>query len=143
MKPLGIVHPRKARQNTVHAWCIAAFGQARAASPAQRGLRHAEEAIEAAQTVGVDPEQLIALVRYIYARPPGGIEREIGGSGLTLVALAAACGVDADACEVAEVRRVLSKPLEYFTARNQAKDDAGFITQDVCTAPDFTVKGGQ
>ncbi len=56
----------------------------------------------------------------------GDLRQELGGVGVTTLALAAAAGVDADCCELSEVHRVLSKPLEHFTARNAAKNEAGF-----------------
>jgi hypothetical protein len=98
-------------------------------------LRLAEEAIEAAQSAGCDPATLHKLIDYIYARPAGSIHREIGGVGITLLALANAEGLNADACEHGELHRVLSKPLSHFTARNQVKNDAGFIAATPSTDP--------
>lgn len=110
------------------AWCAAAFGAAHANSLPQRGIRHAEEAIELAQAAGAPREMLHRLVDFIYDRPPGDLAQEIGGSGLTLLALAAAAGLNADKEEACEVARVLAKPLEHFTKRNDAKNAAGFNT---------------
>lgn len=118
--------PRDLRQIQVARWCAAAFGKEHQASLLQRGLRHAEEAIEAAQAAGAPEAQVAALVPYIYARPPGALRQELGGSGLTLLALAAAAHESADQAEADELARVLSKPLSHFAARNQAKNDAGF-----------------
>ena len=67
------------------------------------------------------------MVDHIYDRPAGTLFQEIGGSGITLLALAHAAGVNADAAEIAEFQRILAKPLSHFTARNQAKNDAGFL----------------
>lgn len=117
---------RDARQAQVAEWCVAAFGGDHAASLPQRGLRHAEEAIEAAQAAGTNPDQIHKLVDYIYAKPPGDMAQEIGGSGLTLLALANAAGISADDAEAAEVARVLSKPLAHFHERNAVKNAAGF-----------------
>jgi len=117
---------RDDRQRSVAEWCAAAFGVEHQTSVPQRGLRHAEEAIEAAQAARVDPAQLHALIDYIYAKPPGDLKQELGGSGVTLLALAAAAGVSADDAEAAELARVLAKPLKWFHDRNQVKNDAGF-----------------
>ena len=130
--PLGVITTHRGhRQIIARDWAVAAFTAAQARSPTQRGLRHAEEAIEAAQAVGVDPAQLHALSDYIYARPPGGIARELGGSGLTLLLLADAVGMSADACERTELARVLAKPRAHFTARNDLKNSAGFIADGI------------
>lgn len=114
------------RQLEVHNWCRAAFGDDHAKSIEQRGLRHAEEAIECAQAAGCDPATLHKLIDHIYAKPAGELGQEIGGSGVTLLALAHAAGLDADAEEDKEVRRVKSMPLEHFAKRNAEKNAAGF-----------------
>lgn len=67
------------------------------------------------------------LVDFVFSRPVGLLEREIGGVSITLLALAAAAGVSADKCEREEFVRILSKPVDYFTERNKAKNEAGFL----------------
>lgn len=115
------------RQSTVAQWCRAAFGEEQASSIEQRGLRLAEEAIEAAQAAGCDPATLHKLIDHIFAQPVGELGQELGGVGVCLLALADAGGFDADHEERREVDRVLSKPLAHFAARNAAKNAAGFI----------------
>jgi NTP pyrophosphatase (non-canonical NTP hydrolase) len=117
---------RDARQARVAEWCAAAFGIDQASSVEQRGLRLLEEAIEAYQAAGCNREQAHKLVDYVFARPPGKLAQELGGVGITTLALANACGASADAEEARELERVLSKPLAHFAARNQVKNDAGF-----------------
>lgn len=107
-------------------WGVKAFGIDHMTSVPQRGLRLAEEAIELAQACDVKPEQLHKLIDYVYSRPVGPIKSEIGGVSVCLLALSMAVGVDADECEVEEINRVLSKPIEHFTKRNKEKNDAGF-----------------
>lgn len=118
---------RDERQAEVAAWCAAAFGADHAASIPQRGIRHAEEAIEAAQAAGCEREMVLKLVDYVFDRPAGELRQEIGGSGLTLLALAQAAGFSADEAERVEIARVKAKPLDHFAKRNQVKNDAGFI----------------
>jgi len=119
------------RQGKVHGWCRAAFGDDHAQSVKQRGVRMAEEAIEAAQACNVDPAMLHKLIDHIYSKPVGNLPQEIGGVGVTLLALAQAATIDADAEEVREFERVLSIPLAHFAARNAAKNAAGFdVTGD-------------
>jgi NTP pyrophosphatase (non-canonical NTP hydrolase) len=117
---------RDARQEQVHDWCAAAFGADHANSIPQRGIRLLEEAIELAQACGCEREMCHKLIDHIFDKPAGEIGQEIGGVGTTLLALAAAAHRSAEAEERAEVARVLSKPLEYFAARNKVKNDAGF-----------------
>jgi hypothetical protein len=122
---LSRLDARNDRQQVVAAWCRAAFGDAQMASVPQRGLRLAEEAIEAAQAAGCERALLHRLVDHVYDRPVGELPQELGGVGVTVLALAAAAGLSAEHCETAEIARVLAKPLAHFTARNAAKNAAG------------------
>lgn len=117
---------RDSRQDGVHAWCVSAFGKEHSENVEQRALRLVEEAIEAAQACGCDLAMLHKLVDYVYSRPVGKIEQELGGVGLTTLALAAAAGLSADDLEAREFRRVLATPLQTFSERNKQKNEAGF-----------------
>jgi NTP pyrophosphatase (non-canonical NTP hydrolase) len=117
---------RDHRQAETHAWCVAAFGDYDARSIPQRGLRLVEEAIELAQACGCDPAMLHRLIDHVYAKPVGELRQELGGLGVTLLALAQATGLSADDAEVREIERVRAKPLAHFAARNAAKKAAGF-----------------
>lgn len=117
---------RRIRQRKVANWCARAFGWAHARSMEQRGIRFAEEAIEAAQAAGCNPAMLHRLIDHVFAKPVGDLRQELGGVGVTLLALAEAAGVSAEEAEINEVDRVLSMPLEVFAQRNQAKNNAGF-----------------
>lgn len=118
--------PRAARQRQFADWCETAFGRDEATSLPQRGVRLAEEAIEAAQAAGTSREMLHRLVDHVYDHAPGALHQELGGVGVTLLALAAAAKLDADTEEARELARVLAKPLAHFTARNKRKNAAGF-----------------
>lgn len=126
---------RNRRQAETHAWCVAAFGDHDARSIAQRGLRLAEEAIETAQACGCDAAMLHRLIDHVYAKPVGELRQELGGLGVTMLALAQAAGISADAVEQAELERVRAKPLSHFAARNAAKKAAGFHTDDPSAQP--------
>lgn len=117
---------RDERQRIVADWCAAAFGLGQASSVPQRGLRLLEEAIEAYQAAGCDRAMAHKLVDFVFDRPSGTVAQELGGVAVTLLALAAAAGESAEIEEQREIARVLSKPLEHFTARNAAKNGAGF-----------------
>lgn len=117
---------RDVRQERTLAWVQAAFG---VDTVEQRGLRMLEEAIELYQAAGCDQAQAHALIDYVFSRPVGQVAQELGGLGVTLLALAATAGLSADQEEQREVERVLSKPLEHFKARNAAKNAAGFAAR--------------
>jgi hypothetical protein len=117
---------RMHRQTEVTAWCIAAFGHHHATSLPPRALRFLEEAVELFQACGGDLDQAHKLLDFVFARPVGEIGQELGGVGVTLLALATAADYDADEEEEREVKRVTSKPLEQFRRRNEEKNAAGF-----------------
>ena len=116
---------RDERQKIIGAWAIACFTKREARSIPQRGIRLQEESTETFQACGGTREQAHAVVDYVFDRPSGSISQEMGGVGVTLLALGEAIGVSADECEAKEVDRVLSKPTEHFAARNKQKNDAG------------------
>lgn len=120
------MNDRNDRQLEIEVWAQNAFGIAEATSLPQRGLRLLEEAIEAYQAAGGAPDMAHKLVDYVFARPVGELFQELGGVGVTLLALAAAAELSADGCESAEVNRVLAKPLAHFAERNANKNAAGF-----------------
>ena len=117
---------RHSRQYQIQTWCKQAFGYDHATNVEQRGVRFREEAIELAQSVGVTREMALALVDFIFKRDPGAVPQEVGGVSVTLLCLCDAFGIQAEDAERAEINRVLSLPIEHFTARNKAKNDAGF-----------------
>lgn len=117
---------RTERQRQVSGWCVAAFGDDHAKSIEQRGIRMVEEAIEGGQACGCSAEMIHRLVDHIYSKPVGELSQELGGIGVTVLALAEAAGIDSDHAERTEVARVLSKPLKHFADRNAAKNAAGF-----------------
>ncbi len=117
---------RDDRQAAVSAWCAAAFGAEHASSIPQRGVRLLEEATEAYQSAGGTAEMAHRLIDHVFAQPIDPLARELGGIGLTLLALAQAAGLSAEAEEIREFDRVLSKPLSHFNARNEHKNALGF-----------------
>lgn len=117
---------REERQERVGAWARQAFGLEEATSVVHRGLRMLEEAIEAAQAAGVDRAQAHKLLDFVYDRPVGELGQELGGIGITVLALAEAAGLDADGCEQREFDRIMALPQDHFRQRNARKNAAGF-----------------
>lgn len=111
---------RQQRQQDVGAWTLEAFGP-EDYTPPVRARKLLEEAAEAAQAAGVTEEQALARVKHVYSRPIGDLADEVGGVGVTLLALAEAVGVNADLQEEEAFMRVLAKPVEYWRARNKQK----------------------
>ena len=93
-------------QPRVAAWVREVFTNAEAEDVPERALRMAEEALELAQACNVDAEILHRLVDYVFSRPVGAPEKEIAGTMVTVYALAAALGADAQAEFETELLRI-------------------------------------
>lgn len=106
-------------------WAVRCFGMAHVNDPKVRVMRMLEEAIETAQAYEVEDVLVHRLVNVVYQRPPGNSLQEIGGLMLTSAILAGVREFDIDDLLDAEIRRVLSKPVEHFTKRNDEKNALG------------------
>lgn len=108
-------------------WAVRCFGADHVHQRRVRALRIVEEAVELAQACEVDAELVCSLVRNVYSRPKGDVYQELGGVVVTAAVFSAAQFVqDSDLVMLAETRRILAKPVEHFTKRNQDKIDLGF-----------------
>ena len=95
----------KSYQRRVEEWLSACFPPAARADREERTFRFLEEALELAQSNGCSREDAIALVQYVYSRPTGQPELEVGGVMVTLAGLCAAIGLDMDASGEKELQR--------------------------------------
>ena len=90
-------------------WTVACFGDEIAHDKVERIHRFVEEALELAQSVGCDKETILQLVDYVYNRPIGEMEQEIGGVVVTLGALCFAYDIDMENLGQRELDRVWTK----------------------------------
>jgi len=116
---------RKARQREILDWACVTFGQATADITGERIRRFLEEALELAQAVGLDQEAAENMVEYVYARPTGHINQEIGQVGVSLLALAEHLHINAEHEELVEFRRITSLPADHWQSRQNAKAEKG------------------
>lgn len=112
-------------QDRVAGWVIRTFGAPVLRDHEERGLRHAEEAIELAQVLGIDKDRMHLLIDRVYARPVGEVHQELAGSFVTLLAAAESCGIDMMCAALEEVRRIEAKDPEHFRTRNREKAAQG------------------
>lgn len=117
---------RNQRQRQVYDWARTTFGEKHASSQQQRAIRFLEEAIELYQACNGTIDTAHKLIDYVFENPSGEVLQELGGVGVTLLALAEASGISADVAEDKEVQRVLALPQDHFRKRNKVKNDAGF-----------------
>jgi NTP pyrophosphatase (non-canonical NTP hydrolase) len=106
-------------------WAVRSFGEDHVYNSQIRGLRLVEEAVELAQALGITKEKLIYLLDIVYQRKPGVPTQEMGGVMMTATVLCASWGFEAEDAFLQELRRVLDKPTEEFTRRNDEKVKMG------------------
>ena len=94
-------------QLRVGAWVYECFGTDAAEDSLEHADRFIEEALELSQTVpDFTADRAHALVDYVFSRPVGGADQEVGGVMVTLAALCNALGIDMYCAGSSEVRRV-------------------------------------
>ena len=111
----------KTTTEIAYQWALRSFGADHVNNVPVRSLRLAEEAVELAQAAGVTKEKMQALVDVVYSRPVGEIDQEIGGVLMTATVLCALFHTDPEWFFDQELKRVLAKPPEHFTKRNEEK----------------------
>ena len=92
-------------QNRVAKWVRACFGPEVLENRIERNYRFLEEALELVQACGCTKEHATQLVDYVYGRPVGNREQEIGGVMVTLGALCAAQEIEMTAAGEIELER--------------------------------------
>lgn len=93
-------------QERVQPWMLACFNIEIAADKLERNDRFIEEALELVQASAYPAERAHALVEYVYGRPQGDINQEVGGVMVTLAAHCLAHGVDMHAEAERELSRI-------------------------------------
>jgi hypothetical protein len=122
-------------QARVRPWMLACFGEEIARDQLERCDRFIEEALELLQVFGYEPARIHALIDYVYGRPVGELEQEVGGTMLTLAALCLAVpGVDMHACGEAELARVWTK-VDVIRAKQAAKPHGSALPIASANAP--------
>lgn len=92
-------------QRRVVEWMAACFPLSSQSSVEERTHRFLEEALELAQAQGCSREHAHALVEYVYGRPEGDPEVEVGGVMVTLAGLCSAAGIMMDQAGDRELER--------------------------------------
>jgi hypothetical protein len=107
-------------QRRVEPWVQACFGPEVAVDHIERNHRFLEEALELAQACGASAQEVSKLAAYVFARPAGTKEQEVGGVMVTLAALCSAHGMDMHADGDAELAAIWPK-VEAIRAKWLAK----------------------
>jgi PAS domain-containing protein len=116
------------RQQFIYDFAVRVWG-AQAGSQRERALRMVEEALELGQAAGVTWDDVARLAARVYGRPAGEAWQEVGGVIVCVRALCQAMGLSAEYCEVREIERVTSMPLEELQRRHRLKLAAGLTDE--------------
>lgn len=119
-----ITRGRIPEQYRVLTWAVDSFG-AIAKNRDERAARLVEEAMEVAQAENVPLEVIHRIADRIYSRPVGDLGQEIGGLGITILALCENSGIDFTEQTNREFERVLSKPRDWWQKKHAEKVAAG------------------
>jgi len=92
-------------QDRVHSWMRVCFGELIAANRIERNHRFLEESLELVQACGCTQSEAHQLVDYVFGRPVGEIQQEIGGAMVTLAALCNANLIDMETAGDTELAR--------------------------------------
>ncbi|KAA5604440.1 hypothetical protein F1188_16070 [Roseospira marina] len=111
-------------QGAVAPWVEACFGKEIANDRTERNHRFLEEALELVQAAGCTATEAHQLVDYVFGRPVGELEQEIGGVMVTLASLCLAHDVCMHTCGVTELTRVWGK-IDRIRAKQAAKPAFG------------------
>jgi NTP pyrophosphatase (non-canonical NTP hydrolase) len=94
----------------------------------ERTHRFLEEALELAQASGCSRDEVLALVNYVYGRPEGKVEMEVGGVLVTLAGLCGALKLDMEAAGEAELKRNWDR-IELIRAKQASKPHGSPLPQ--------------
>ncbi len=121
VEPVG-AKPREDYQTRIGKWLVECFGNGIAYDRQERNWRFGEEALELIQAQGATKEQALQLVEYVYGRPEGEPQQEVGGVMVTLAALCLASQLDMAVCGEAELARINTpEMIEKIRTKNANK----------------------
>lgn len=115
-------------QKRVESWLKSCFPIAVWSNRAERTHRFLEEALELAQANGCSREDALALVDYVYNRPVGTSDLEVGGVMVTLAALCSAFEINMDEAGDGELRRNWDR-IETIRAKQATKPHGSPLPQ--------------
>ncbi len=107
-------------QIKIAAWLLECFGPEISNDKTERCFRFTEESLELVQSLGITKDQVLKLVDYVFDRPIGEPEQEVGGTMVTLAALCYAADLNLEDCAETEYERILTK-IDKIRAKHFSK----------------------
>lgn len=115
-------------QQRVERWLDACFPPAVRSDRVERTHRFLEEALELAQANGCSRDDALALVEYVFGRPVGRPDQEVGGVMVTLAGLCSASEINMDDAGERELERNWDR-IETIRTKQQAKPHGSPLPQ--------------
>lgn len=115
-------------QKRVDEWVQACFPPEVRTDRGERTHRFLEEALELAQANGCSRSDAVALVDYVFGRPQGEPDQEVGGVMVTLASLCSASGINMDEAGTRELERNWAK-IETIRAKQASKPHGSPLPQ--------------
>jgi hypothetical protein len=115
-------------QQRVERWLDACFPPEVRSDRTERAHRFLEEALELAQANGCSREDALALVEYVFGRPVGRPDQEVGGVMVTLAGLCSASEINMDDAGERELERNWDR-IDTIRAKQQAKPHGSPLPQ--------------
>lgn len=112
-------------QQNVRNWMMDCFGPKIASDRKERNYRFLEEALELVQANGCSIEDAHALVEYVFNRPEGEANQELGGVMVTLAALCNTANLMIEEAAWKEMARVWEKKDEIRAKQASKKIKSG------------------
>ena len=110
--------------------CQVGFGEEIASDVVERNHRFLEESLELVQACGCTADEAHQLVDYVYGRPSGEKEQEVGGVMTTLASLCLAQGMNMQECADTELNRVWGK-IDQIRKKQAAKPKNSPLAEEV------------
>lgn len=117
-------------QTDCEKWMQECFGDKIASDMTERAMRFLEEAMELAQAQGMTKDECGRVLEYVYNRPQGEINQEVGGVIVTLACFCAKAGIDLQKEALREFARIDTPEMRLkIFAKQQAKKDVGMTSE--------------
>lgn len=126
-------------QDRVSKWAVDCFGLRDAMDPVMRPHRFLEEALELGQACGCSKREVLRILEYVYGRPVGEIEQEVGGVQVSLGVLCTAFNVNLEYCGEREFLRIV-QDIEKIRERHRAKPNFRSPRSDPSALPNDAVR---
>jgi len=128
-------------QERITIWARVCFIRTGIENNAERAYRFAEEAIELVQSFDVSVEDMHKLVDYVYNRPVGETDQEVGGTYTTLAVLSSINNLKIDECATTELDRIWMN-IPKIRKRNETKPQTSVEVKQGDTVVGIDAAGG-